>query len=158
MKDMKYKIGDEVELVDNTDERTYIGEQSTYGRLKLRSIKKDGSLGKFSRGYEYLNLEEKRGRIVDLDGEKFIVGFLPSQMNGQPHPHLYSYKIIKEYGDGIKYTNYDWYDKGVDCFPSQIELVTDDLEIRKLEEQINNKEKEIEELKQQIETIKKEVN
>ena len=153
-----YKIGDMVECVNEHDKMRYIGKNNNYGMLLLRNIKKDGSLGEIVRGYiGRKHLEGKRGRIIDIVGEKLIVGFLPNEYDyTEPHPYFFSYPYEEQVGRRVKHL-YGYYEYGVECSSSKVELVSDDLEIRKLEEEINIKEKEIEELKQQIETIKKEV-
>jgi len=156
MKDMKYKIGDNVEVIDETiDEDDWVGEL-TNGYHRLRTIKKDGSLGKISRGYEYIGLEGRRGEVLDIVGDKLIVGLLQKEtFDDNPHPYLKSIRI-EQLINGGDYSHYRYFDKGIECSPSKVELVDDDFEIKKLEEKINIKENEIEELKQQIETIKKE--
>ena len=159
MKNMKYKIGDKVECVDDSTDEYSIEGRTTFGRLMLRNIKKGGSLGKVKIGFEYKKVKGLRGEVLDIMGENLIVGFVPSlnYPRYEPHPYHKGYKVETNYPKGSEQYHHWYWDKGIECSPSKVVLVNDDLEIRKLEEEINNKEKEIEELKQQIETIKKEV-
>ena len=155
MKDMKYKIGDNVEVIDETIDEGYVGEH-TNGKYRLRTILKDGSLGKISRGFDCIGVEGRRGEVLDIVGDKLIVGLLQKEtFDDNPHPYLKSIRI-EQLIIGGDYSHYRYFDKGIECSPSKVELVDDDFEIKKLEEKINIKENEIEELKQQIETIKKE--
>ena len=155
MKDMKYKIGDNVEVIDETIDEGYVGEH-TNGKYRLRTILKDGSLGKISRGFDYIGVEGSRGEVLDIVGDKLIVGLLQKEtFDDNPHPYLKSIRIEKLI-NGLDFSHYRYFEKGIECSPYKVELVDDDFEIKKLEEKINIKENEIEELKQQIETIKKE--
>ena len=190
-----YKIGDIVKVIDGSCVPFY-DKKSGYdnldnvknGKLELRNILKDGSLGKGTNGrYGWdKNWEGEKGKVVsineDVNGKKYIVGFYPHLRSSSPHPYYPSLWIDGldessydnpfydyEDDDDIPYLidkyDYEVYKNGIECSPSNIQLVDDNLLISEKEElisrrkeQLEMKKKEIEQLTKELEQMKTEVS
>ena len=197
-----YKIGDIVKVIDGSCVPFY-DKKSGYsnlgsgknGKLDLRNILKDGSLGNRTNGrYGWdKDWEGEKGKVVsineDVNGKKYIVGFYPHLRKVSPHPYFPSLSIngldessyIETSPFDTPFYDYDrdnlddiyWIDKyeyevyknGIECSPSNIQLVDDNLLISEKEEliswrkeQLEMKKKEIEQLTKELEQMKSEVS
>lgn len=182
-----YKIGDVVKVIDSScvpfyDKKSGYDNLLTdrngkYGKLELRNILKDGSLGKGTNGrYGWdKNWEGEKGKVVsineDVNGKKYIVGFYPHLRSSSPHPYYPSLWIdkldessydnplydIDDDGDWRNTYEYEVYKNGIECSPSNIQLVDDNLLISEKEELISRRKEQLEMKKKEIEQLTKEL-
>ena len=120
----------------------------------------------------------------DVNGKKYIVGFYPILRSSTPHPYypslwideldessydncLYDFReedgINGDYDDYTEYLmgrlkyNYEVYKNGIECSPSNIQLVDDNLMISEKEELISRRKEQLEMKKKEIEQLTKEL-
>jgi len=190
-----YKIGDVVKVIDDncypTSKHNLPSKNNGYfndGKLHLRNILKDGSLGKgINERYRHTDKdwEGEKGKVVsineDVNGKKYIVGFYPHLRKVSPHPYFPSLSIngldessyIETSPFDTPFYDYDrdnlddiyWIDKyeyevyknGIECSPSNIQLVDDNLLISEKEELISRRKEQLEMKKKEIEQLTKEL-
>ena len=138
MKNMKYNIGDLVEVVNFTNKH-YGNGKSPWNDIKYSNFIKKGSYGTLGEP-RYSNFVHRgmNGKVVKIDGDKIIVGIYWDR-GSEPHPYQPSF--LNDEIEDDKF--YEIYERGCMCVSSDIELITNEFEIRKLENNICDKRKYI---------------